>query len=181
MATDDDEQKYTDPDLRHRLKEEIQASDRGGKPGQWSARKSQLLVQEYKRHGGGYRGDKDAAAISLETWTDQNWQTKDGETKARREDGSTKRYLPEKAWDLLSDGEKREAERKKRQGSKEGEQYIENTLAAKEARRATTSGGGSMTKRQLYEQAQQLGIEGRSTMSKGELEQAIHETRTRAN
>lgn len=147
MATDDDEQKYTDPDLRHRLKEEIQASDRGGKPGQWSARKSQLLVQEYKRHGGSYRGDKDAAAISLEVWTDQNWQTKEGETKARQEDGTTKRYLPEKAWDLLSDGEKREAERKKQQGSKEGEQYIENTLAAKEARRATMSGGGSMTKR----------------------------------
>lgn len=35
---------YTDPQLRARLKDEIQAGDRGGKPGQWSARKAQLHV-----------------------------------------------------------------------------------------------------------------------------------------
>ena len=37
---------YTDPELRARLKEEIKAGDRGGKPGRWSARKSQLLTHE---------------------------------------------------------------------------------------------------------------------------------------
>ncbi|KAL3447680.1 hypothetical protein BJX65DRAFT_276547 [Aspergillus insuetus] len=30
---------YTDPDLRQEVKEEVQAGDKGGKPGQWSARK----------------------------------------------------------------------------------------------------------------------------------------------
>lgn len=49
---------YTDPELRERLKEEIKASDKDGKPGQWSARKSQLLNREYEQHGGGYKGDK---------------------------------------------------------------------------------------------------------------------------
>jgi len=34
--TDD---KYTDPQLRDEVKEEIQAGDKGGEPGQWSARK----------------------------------------------------------------------------------------------------------------------------------------------
>jgi hypothetical protein len=31
--------KYTDPNLRDEIKEEIHNSDKGGKPGQWSARK----------------------------------------------------------------------------------------------------------------------------------------------
>ena len=42
------EEKYTDPELRERLKEEIMQSDKGGEPGHWSARKSQLLVREYE-------------------------------------------------------------------------------------------------------------------------------------
>lgn len=174
MATDDYNEKYTEPELRRQLKGEIQASDKGGKSGQWSARKSQLLVHEYEKHGGGYKGEKDEAAHSLEAWTDQNWQTQEGDTKARQDDGSTKRYLPEKAWDLLSDEEKQEAERKKRQGSKKGEQYVENTLAAREARRKTTKDGGrSATKHELYEHAQKLGVKGRSSMSKEDLERAV--------
>ena len=32
------------------------AGTRGGKAGQWSARKAQLLASEYKKAGGGYRG-----------------------------------------------------------------------------------------------------------------------------
>ena len=36
MAKDD---KYTDPELRNEVKEEIHQSDKGGAPGQWSARK----------------------------------------------------------------------------------------------------------------------------------------------
>ena len=59
------EVKYMDPELRERLKEEIKASDKGGEPGQWSARKSQLLVKEYEK-AGGYRGDKDEDQKRLE-------------------------------------------------------------------------------------------------------------------
>jgi hypothetical protein len=46
---------YTKPTMRKRLFEEILADDKGGKPGQWSARKAQMLAREYKAKGGGYR------------------------------------------------------------------------------------------------------------------------------
>ncbi len=168
---DDYDEKYTDPDLRRKLKDEIQASSKGGKKGQWSARKSQLLVREYEKQGGGYRGEKDNDAKSLEAWTDENWQTAEGGADARQEDGSTKRYLPEKAWDLLSDKEKKEAEKKKKQGDKKGKQYVENTLEAKAARRKAA--GGGKTKAELMDEAKKRDIKGRSKMNKGELERAL--------
>jgi hypothetical protein len=46
---------YTKPALRKRLFEKIKAGTRGGKAGQWSARKAQLLAKEYKAAGGGYK------------------------------------------------------------------------------------------------------------------------------
>lgn len=130
----DYEEKYTDPELRERLKEEIKRSDRGGKPGQWSARKSQLLAREYEKHGGGYKGEKDESQKHLEKWTEEEWQTKEGDAKARQQDGETRRYLPKEAWENLSEGEKEETERKKREGSRQGKQHVGNTPEAKEAR-----------------------------------------------
>jgi len=46
---------YTKPALRKRLFEKIKAGSKGGKAGQWSARKAQMLAREYKAAGGGYR------------------------------------------------------------------------------------------------------------------------------
>lgn len=46
---------YTKPALRKRLFERIKAGSKGGKAGQWSARKAQMLAREYKAAGGGYR------------------------------------------------------------------------------------------------------------------------------
>ena len=46
---------YTKPGMRKRLFERIKAGSKGGRPGQWSARKAQLLAKEYKKRGGGYR------------------------------------------------------------------------------------------------------------------------------
>ena len=46
---------YTKPGMRKRLFERIKASGKGGKPGQWSARKAQMLAREYKASGGGYK------------------------------------------------------------------------------------------------------------------------------
>ena len=46
---------YTKPSLRKRLFNEIKASGKGGKPGQWSARKAQMLAKKYKAVGGGYK------------------------------------------------------------------------------------------------------------------------------
>ena len=46
---------YTKPGLRKSIFNRIKASSKGGKPGQWSARKSQMLAREYKSKGGGYK------------------------------------------------------------------------------------------------------------------------------
>jgi Family of unknown function (DUF5872) len=137
MAKKSEGEKYTDPELRERIKEEIKQSDKGGKKGQWSARKSQLLTQEYEKRGGDYKGEKDESQKNLEKWTDEQWQTQEGGTRARRDDGETKRYLPKKAWENLSEEEKRETEQKKREGSKRGEQHVANTEEARQARKGS--------------------------------------------
>ena len=46
---------YTKPTLRKRIFEKIKSGTKGGKSGQWSARKAQLLAKEYKAAGGGYK------------------------------------------------------------------------------------------------------------------------------
>ena len=46
---------YTKPDMRKRLFNKIKAGSKGGDPGEWSARKAQLLASEYKKAGGGYK------------------------------------------------------------------------------------------------------------------------------
>ncbi len=133
MAKKDYEEKYTHPEMRKEIKKDIQQSDKGGDPGQWSARKSQLLTQEYEKQGGGYKGEQDEDQKNLEQWTEEEWQTQDGEARARGED-ETARYLPKKAWENMGEEEKRETERKKREGSRQGKQYVENTGEAKQAR-----------------------------------------------
>jgi hypothetical protein len=46
---------YTKPTMRKRLFRQIMAGTKGGKAGQWSARKAQLLALMYKKRGGGYK------------------------------------------------------------------------------------------------------------------------------
>ena len=46
---------YTKPTMRKNLFRKIMASGKGGRPGQWSARKAQMLAKQYKAKGGGYR------------------------------------------------------------------------------------------------------------------------------
>ena len=46
---------YTKPTVRKRIFQRIKSGDKGGKPGQWSARKAQLLAVAYKQAGGGYK------------------------------------------------------------------------------------------------------------------------------
>jgi hypothetical protein len=45
---------YTKPSMRKRIFEKVKAGGKGGKPGQWSARKAQMVAREYKAKGGGY-------------------------------------------------------------------------------------------------------------------------------
>jgi len=46
---------YTKPTMRKSLFESIKGGGKGGSPGQWSARKAQMLAQQYKAKGGGYK------------------------------------------------------------------------------------------------------------------------------
>jgi len=46
---------YTKPTMRKQLFSKIKSGGKGGKPGQWSARKAQMLAKEYKAKGGGYK------------------------------------------------------------------------------------------------------------------------------
>lgn len=125
---------YTMPETRERLKKRIMAGSKGGKPGQWSARKAQLLAQEYRKAGGGYRGKLKGNQRSLKKWTRERWTTSDGKPAIRK--GGTRRYLPAKAWGRLTPAQRRATNRKKILGSRSGNQFIENTEAAKKASRS---------------------------------------------
>ena len=46
---------YTKPGMRKTLVSSVKAGSSGGKPGQWSARKAQMVAKQYKAKGGGYK------------------------------------------------------------------------------------------------------------------------------
>jgi hypothetical protein len=131
---------YTKPELRERLKKKIMKGTKGGRAGQWSARKAQLLASEYKEKGGGYSGEKKTKQKHLDQWTKEKWTTADGK-KAKRKTKKgktvTARYLPKKAWSKLSKDEKQATDTKKRKASRKGKQFVGNTSAAKKARKTT--------------------------------------------
>jgi hypothetical protein len=124
---------YTKPELRERIKKKVVAGDKGGNPGQWSARKAQLVAQEYEKEGGNYKQGPKPAQKGLKKWGDEKWTTSDG--KQARRGGGTTRYLPKKAWEKLSAPEKKATNKKKQEGSKKGKQFVSNTPVAAKARK----------------------------------------------
>lgn len=68
---------------------------------------------------------------SLDKWTKEKWRTSDGK-KAQRKGGTT-RYLPDAAWKKLTPAERAATNKKKKQGSRAGKQFVANTPAAKKA------------------------------------------------
>ena len=72
-----DDSKYTKPGLRESIKKRVMAGSKGGKRGQWSARKAQLTASEYKKAGGGYKGGEGKSQKSLKKWGKEDWQTKE--------------------------------------------------------------------------------------------------------
>jgi hypothetical protein len=132
------EDNYSDPKLRERLKKKILAGDKGGDPGEWSARKAQLLTKEYEKAGGGYKSPKRTESQKhLEQWTEEEWTTSDGGPSERK--GGKTRYLPQDAWEQLSAEEKQQANETKRKGDKAGKQFVPNPKVVKEARKRSQS------------------------------------------
>ncbi|KAF2733253.1 hypothetical protein EJ04DRAFT_513348 [Polyplosphaeria fusca] len=99
------------------------------------------MASEYKKRGGDYNTDeqdKDESQKNLDKWTEEDWQTKEGDGNAKKENGTEKRYLPKKAWEQMSEEEKQETDEKKQRESKKGRQHVENTPQAKSAKKNGT-------------------------------------------
>ncbi|MEL6551798.1 MAG: aspartate-semialdehyde dehydrogenase [Pseudomonadota bacterium] len=155
----------SDPELWETVKDEITASDKGGEPGQWSARKAQMAVQDYKKRGGGYEDDgPDQSDTDLHQWTEEDWGTKSGEEAL----SSGERYLPKKVRMLLTEDEYRRSTEKKRGADR---QFVDQPGDVKEKVSRIKSDGP--TKEMLMDRAQDLKIEGRSDMNKDALLEAI--------
>ena len=154
--------KKTDPELWERVKAEVTAGDKGGDPGEWSARKAQMAVQHYKAAGGGYEGRK-AADNHLAQWTREEWDTKSGE--ASKDTGE--RYLPKKAREALTDEEYERSSDKKREDTAKGKQHSAQPRDV--AAKAADSRLADLPKVELMKRAAKHGVAGRSRMSKDQL------------
>ena len=118
---------YTKPALRERIKKEVMAGSKGGDPGEWSARKAQLVAKRYEAAGGGYSGGKSSSQKSLSKWTSEKWRTSDGTPS----DGK-KRYLPDAAWKAMSSSEKAATNKAKAEGNAKGKQFVAQPKAIAE-------------------------------------------------
>ena len=114
----------TDEGKWKRVVAAVKASDKGGKPGQWSARKSQLATQRYKKSGGGYSGPKTESQKSLSKWTKEDWGTKSGKPSTQGAKATGERYLPKKARQALTSSEYAATTKAKREGTKAGKQFV---------------------------------------------------------
>jgi len=115
---------YTKPELRERLKDRIMAGDKGGRSGQWSARKAQMLAAAYEKAGGGYTGAKTAKQRSLSKWSKEEWGTKSGRPSTQGPSASGERYLPRRALKSLTAAEYAATSRAKREGTRAGKQFV---------------------------------------------------------
>jgi len=160
----------TDPALWEKVKRKVTAGAKGGNKGEWSARKAQLAVSEYKKAGGAYVGEKDADN-SLHEWTEEEWGTRTGEPSGK----TGERYLPKEARNALTEDEYHRTTAKKRRDTRKGRQFSAQPedVAAKTA--AYRHEGDQRTKAELMIDARKRNIKGRSKMSKDQLERALKE------
>ena len=110
--------KRTNEKLWEQVKKEVIAGEKGGEMGEWSARKAQMAVQEYKKRGGNYQGKK-SKDNHLAQWTKEDWGTKSG----KKSGDTPERYLPTQAREALSDTEYKRTTAKKRADTKKGKQH----------------------------------------------------------
>lgn len=106
----------TNEKLWKRIKKKWLESDKAGDRNQWTARKAQLAVKEYKEKGGDYTTEK-KEDNSLKIWTDEDWGYVLGD--------KTGRYLPKRVRDRLTLKEKLETNRRKRESDKQNVPYSE--------------------------------------------------------
>lgn len=130
----------TNPKLWEQAKAQAKAGTKGGDAGQWSARKAQLAGKIYKEKGGGYSGKKTEAQKSLSKWTKEDWGTKSGKPSTQGPKATGERYLPRKAREALTDKEYAATTRAKREGTKQGKQFVKQPKRIAEKTKRYRSG-----------------------------------------
>ena len=129
-----DENTYTNPEMREQLRAEIRAAAKGGEPGTWSARKSQLLTLAYQKAGGGYlQQHPNSKPKNLQGSSAQDW--KGTNEKAARRPAGAGSYLAAKASDDFTPAQRKAATAKKLAGAKAGKHPVANAAAAKPTRK----------------------------------------------
>ena len=121
----------SDPGKWKRIVASVKASGKGGSPGQWSARKAQLATLRYKQSGGGYKGPK-KADNSLSKWSKEDWGTKSGKPSTQGSEATGERYLPRAARAKLTPAEYGATTRAKREGMKQGKQFVPQPKSIRE-------------------------------------------------
>ena len=155
----------TDLVLWEKVKDEVAAGAKGGKPGQWSARKAQMAVAEYKKRGGDYVGERDPHN-HLHEWTEEEWGTKSGHESAE----TGERYLPKAARDALTDEEYARTTEAKRADTKKG---LQHSPQPEDVAVKTAHAREHRTKAELYAEAGKRQIAGRSRMTRDQLIDAL--------
>ena len=158
----------TDPKLWDKVKAAVEAGDKGGEPGQWSARKAQLAVHDYKAAGGGYKGEKDPDN-HLAQWTKEEWDTKSGENS----ETTGERYLPKRAREKMSAADYKASSDKKRADTAKGKQHSAQPKHAAAVTKAARL--EEMTVKALREKATAANVAGRSKMTKAKLVEALRQ------
>ena len=142
----------TNPALWESVKQKWMKSDKGGNPGEWSARKAQLAVKEYKSRGGKYKGKK-SSTNSLVLWGNEEWDYVG-------EKGNSI-YLPKAVIKKLTPSQKRKLNKLKREATEQGEQHMEwpdfltemvNSVREKNIKKSkqqSKTGSGTNTKRNV--------------------------------
>jgi hypothetical protein len=119
----------TNEALWKRVVSQVKAGSKGGKAGQWSARKAQLATKMYKDKGGSYSGSKTKAQKSLSKWTKEDWGTKSGKNSTQGKEATGERYLPKKARESLTKKEYAKTSAKKREDTAKGKQFSKQPKA----------------------------------------------------
>lgn len=106
------------------LWEKSKAKAKAKMGGKHSARAMQLAGKLYREAGGGYTGEKTKEQKSMSKWTKEDWGTKSGKNSTIGPKATGERYLPRKAREALSDKEYAATSRAKREGTKQGKQFV---------------------------------------------------------
>jgi hypothetical protein len=106
------------------LWEKAKAEAKSQMGGKHSARAMQLAGKIYREKGGKYTGEKTESQKSLSKWTKEKWGTKSGKNSTLGSKATGERYLPKKAREALTSKEYSATTAAKREGTKQGKQFV---------------------------------------------------------